>query len=120
MYSYLFGSLEKNRRRLSISEYTISQPSLLTALSNILATRLLRQPYRKEIKSRKVLDYIQVLPIDPNTEDTRNSSDHVQELSDNIEMKAIGVGEEISFVVQTDDISSITSQSLDEEESEKR
>lgn len=109
MYSYLLGSLEKNRRRLSISEYTISQPSLLTALSNILATRLLREPYRKDIKSRKVLDNIKVLPIDPNTEDTRNSSDHFQELSDNIEMEAIG-----------DDISSITSQTQDEEEPEKR
>ncbi|XP_075157087.1 phospholipid-transporting ATPase ABCA3 [Haematobia irritans] len=50
IYSYIFGSLEKNRRRLNISDYTIRQPSLLTALDNILAKRLLRDPYRKKRK----------------------------------------------------------------------
>uniref|UniRef100_A0A1A9UE59 ABC transporter domain-containing protein n=1 Tax=Glossina austeni TaxID=7395 RepID=A0A1A9UE59_GLOAU len=46
-YSYLFGSIEKNRRRLNIAEYTINQAPLLTALDNVLATRALREPYRK-------------------------------------------------------------------------
>ncbi|XP_037900439.1 ATP-binding cassette sub-family A member 3 [Glossina fuscipes] len=52
IYSYLFGSIEKNRRRLNIAEYTINQAPLLTALDNVLATCTLREPYRKRKKHR--------------------------------------------------------------------
>lgn len=47
-FSSLFGSLEKNRRRLNIADYTITQGSLTKALENILYTRVLREPYKKK------------------------------------------------------------------------
>lgn len=46
-FSALFGSLEKNRRRLNIAEYTIGQGSLTEAFDNILNTRNLREPFTK-------------------------------------------------------------------------
>lgn len=48
-FSSLFGSLEKNRRRLKIEEYTIGQGSLMKALDNILFTRTLRAPYNRTV-----------------------------------------------------------------------
>ncbi|XP_061396881.1 phospholipid-transporting ATPase ABCA3-like [Musca vetustissima] len=49
-YSYLFGSLEKNRHRLNISEYTIGQESLLMILNKIVTTRNLNESIRKKLK----------------------------------------------------------------------
>lgn len=50
-FSSLFGSLEKNRRRLNIADYNITLGSLAKALENILHTRTLREPYKKKKQS---------------------------------------------------------------------
>uniref|UniRef100_A0A1I8MJ80 ABC transporter domain-containing protein n=1 Tax=Musca domestica TaxID=7370 RepID=A0A1I8MJ80_MUSDO len=39
VYSYLFGTLERNRHRLNIAEYTIGQQALLMILNEIISTR---------------------------------------------------------------------------------
>lgn len=58
-FSALFGILEKNRSRLNIADYTISQGSLVKALENILHTRSLREPYKKKKqKGDKRLRYV--------------------------------------------------------------
>ncbi|KAL9878361.1 ATP-binding cassette sub-family A member 17 isoform 2-T2 [Glossina fuscipes fuscipes] len=46
-YSYLFGSLEKNRRRLNISEYSVCHGSLTNGMENILKARLEKRKFSK-------------------------------------------------------------------------
>ncbi|XP_073830436.1 ATP-binding cassette sub-family A member 17-like [Musca autumnalis] len=46
-YSYLFGTMEKNRERLNILDYMISQGSLATVLDNLNRSRKERRPYNR-------------------------------------------------------------------------
>ncbi|XP_073834892.1 phospholipid-transporting ATPase ABCA3 isoform X2 [Musca autumnalis] len=56
LYSYLFGSLERNRHRLNISEYTIGQTSLFMILNEILNTRNVKQSLRRKTKLEQNLN----------------------------------------------------------------
>lgn len=79
-YSYLFGSLEKNQRRLNISEYTIDLPSMSQALDNILATRILREQYKKKGKDKAKLHAATSAPKDFNLKNQDPKSSDKQDL----------------------------------------
>uniref|UniRef100_A0A1A9WM92 ABC transporter domain-containing protein n=1 Tax=Glossina brevipalpis TaxID=37001 RepID=A0A1A9WM92_9MUSC len=77
IYSYLFGSIEKNRRRLNIAEYIIYQAPLLTALDNILAVRTSRVTYNKP-KKRRSRDYTRHLNRERKARDAEATSSSIE------------------------------------------